>query len=70
MADGKSPIREGGTLAKLPNGQFRLTWQRSHAIAPSMLAEQHQTHFDTETPAIDAFIKSEWPKGIDGIPIR
>lgn len=69
-ADGKSPVREGATLSKLPDGRFRITQQWSHALAPNVLAEKREALFDDESVAIDAFIKAEWPKGIDGIPIR
>jgi hypothetical protein len=63
-------VNEGTTLQKLSDGRIRLTLQRNHPIAPKILASKKESDFEDERSAIDAFIKSEWPKGIDGIAIE
>jgi hypothetical protein len=63
-------VHEGAILQKLPGGGFRLTIQRSHPIAPTVLAAKKESDFRYAGAAIRAFIRSEWPKGIDGIAIR
>ena len=63
-------VHEGAILEKLSRGGFRLTLQRSHPIAPKVLAEKKESDFDDVGAAIKAFIQAEWPKGIDGIAIK
>jgi hypothetical protein len=63
-------VHEGAILQKLPGGGFRLTLQRSHSIAPTVLADKKESDFRHASAAIKAFIRAEWPKGIDGVPIR
>lgn len=63
-------VHEGAILQKLSGGGFRLTFQRGHPIAPTVLAEQKESDFQDAGAAIEAFIRSEWPKGIDGIAIE
>jgi hypothetical protein len=62
-------VHEGAILQKLAGGRFRLTLQRSHPIAPKVLATKKESDFKDAKAAIKAFIESEWPKGIDGIAI-
>jgi hypothetical protein len=63
-------VHEGAILQKLSGGRFRLTLQRSHPIAPTVLAAKRESDFPSAKAAIKAFISSEWPKGIDGIAIK
>lgn len=63
-------VYEGAILQKLSGGGFRLTLQRSHPIAPTVLAEKRESDFQNAKTAIKTFISSEWPKGIDGIAIK
>src|ERR1700688_267920 len=63
-------VHEGAILQKLPRGRFRLTLQRGHPIAPTILAAKKESDFRSARAAIRAFIRSEWPKGIDGIAIK
>jgi hypothetical protein len=63
-------VYEGAILQKLSNRKFRLTLQRSHAIAPHVLAEKRVRDYVLAATAIRAFIRSTWPKGIDGIRIQ
>jgi hypothetical protein len=63
-------VHEGAILQKLQGGGFRLTLQRSHPIAPTVLATKKESDFQDARAAIKAFIWSEWPKGIDGIAIK
>src|SRR5690242_8585924 len=63
-------VHEGAILQKLPGGGFRLTLQRSHPIAPTVLADKKESDFRQASAAIKAFIRAEWPNGIDGVLIR
>jgi hypothetical protein len=63
-------VHEGAILQKLPGGGFRLTLQRSHPIAPTVLAAKRESDFQNASAAIKAFVSLEWPKGIDGIAIK
>ena len=63
-------VHEGAMLQKLPNGRFRLILQRSHPIAPTVLAAKKERDFVFARNAIRSFVRSEWPNGIDGIRIR
>ena len=63
-------VHEGAILQSLSEGRFRLTLQRSHAIEPQVLAARRESDFKDASAAIEAFIKSEWPEGIDGIGIE
>jgi len=60
---------EGFFLVKHPDGKVQMAWQRSNPINPNELAEQGSSEFSDLDKAISAFIESEWPKGIDGIPL-
>jgi hypothetical protein len=62
-------VHEGAILQKLSSGQFRLTLQRSHPAAPHMLAAKKERDYMFARNAIRAFVRSEWPNGIDGIRI-
>jgi hypothetical protein len=44
--------------------------QRSHLIAPQILASKKESDFEDAVSPIAAFIKSEWPNAIDGIAIE
>ena len=63
-------VHEGAILQKLPRRGFRLTLQRSHPIASTVLAAKKESDFRSARAAIRAFIRSEWQKGIDGIAIK
>jgi hypothetical protein len=63
-------VHEGAILQKLSGGGFRLTLQRSDPIIPSVLAAKKESDFQDAGAAIKAFIRSEWPRGIDGIAIK
>ena len=62
-------VHEGAILQKLSNRQFRLILQRSHPTAPAVLAAKKERDFVFARNAIRAFVRSEWPNGIDGIRI-
>jgi hypothetical protein len=62
-------VYEGGILHKSSGGKIRLVRQRSHPIAPAVLADQKATDFDDVQSAVKAFMRSEWPKDIDGVRI-
>jgi hypothetical protein len=62
-------VHEGAILQKLSNRRFRLTLQRSHPTAPTVLAATKQRDYVLRRNAIRAFVRSEWPNGIDGIRI-
>jgi len=61
------PIYEGEAMTYLASGQVRITWQRPLANDPSQLAQIRRRVYPTVELAVDAFISSEWPRGIDGI---
>jgi len=62
-------VDEGAILQKLSNRRFRLILQRSHPTAPAKLAAKKERDFVFARNAIRAFVRSEWPNGIDGIRI-
>lgn len=62
-------VHEGAILQKLSKRRFRLTLQRSHPTAPNVLAARKERDYVLARTAIRAFVRSEWPKGIDGIRI-
>ena len=62
-------VHEGAILQRLSNRRFRLILQRSHPIAPAVLATKKERDFVFARNAIRAFVRSEWPNGIDGIRI-
>jgi hypothetical protein len=62
-------VHEGAILQKLSNRRFRLILQRSHPTAPAVLAAKKEQDFVFARNAIRAFVRSEWPNGIDGIRI-
>ena len=49
----------------------RYKWLGSEAapINPNELAEQSSSEYSDLDEAISVFIESEWPRGIDGIPL-
>lgn len=63
-------VHEGAILQKLPDGRVRLTLQRSHPTAPTVLAAKKESDFRSSRAAIRAFVRLEWPGGIDGIAIK
>jgi hypothetical protein len=65
-----SLVYEPPILQKLSAGAYRMTLPRSHAIAPTVLAEKRELDFQNVETAIRAFIALEWPRGIDGIGIQ
>lgn len=62
-------VHEGAILRKLSNRKFRLILQRSHPTAPNVLAAKKERDYVFARTAIRAFVRSEWPSGIDGIRI-
>ena len=60
-------VHEGAILQKLSNGKFRLIMQRSHPTAPKVLAAKKERDYLLAATAIRAFVRSEWPAGIDGL---
>ena len=62
-------VHEGAILQRLSNRRFRLILQRSHPIAPNVLAAKKERDYVLARTAIRAFVRSEWPNGIDGIRI-
>jgi hypothetical protein len=62
-------VQEGAILQRLSNRRFRLILQRSHPSAPAVLAAKKERDFVFARNAIRAFVRSEWPNGIDGIRI-
>lgn len=63
-------VFEPAILQKLSSGAYRLTLQRSQALAPTVLAEKRQSDFHNAETAIKAFIAANWPHDIDGIAIK
>jgi hypothetical protein len=63
-------VYEPAILQKLSAGAYRLTLQRSQALAPTILAEKHEFDFHNAETAIQAFIAAKWPRDIDGIAIK
>jgi hypothetical protein len=66
--EGKA-VQEGAIPQRLSNRRFRLILQRSHSSAPAVLAAKKERDFAFARNAIRAFVRSEWPNGIDGIRI-
>jgi hypothetical protein len=62
-------VQEGAIPQRLSNRRFRLILQRSHSSAPAVLAAKKERDFVFARNAIRAFVRSEWPNGIDGIRI-
>jgi hypothetical protein len=62
-------VHEGAILQKLSNLKFKLTLQRSHPIAPNVLVDKIEREYVLAGTAIRAFVRLEWPNGIDGIRI-
>jgi hypothetical protein len=60
---------EGFFLLMLPDGKVQMAWQRSNPINPTELAEQSSSEYSDLDEALSVFIESEWPRGIDGIPL-
>jgi hypothetical protein len=63
-------VCEPAILQKLSAGAYRLTLQRSQALAPTVLAEKREFDFHNAETAIKAFIAVKWPRDIDGIAIK
>jgi hypothetical protein len=59
-----------GAVITTDTGHPEITWERSHPINPTVLAEERQQSFNDLESAIRAYIDSEWPQGIDGIAIK
>lgn len=59
-----------GAVITTDTGRAEITWERSQAHNPTVLAEQWRQSFPDLDSAIRAYIDSEWPKGIDGIAIQ
>jgi hypothetical protein len=62
-------VHEAAVVRKLPSGAIRLHLQRASATDPFDLLEQKTIDFADLKTAVEAFIRTEWPAGIDGIPI-
>jgi hypothetical protein len=62
-------VHEGAILQQLSNRRYRLTLQRSHPTAPTVLAAKKESDYMLARTAVRAFVRSEWPNGIDGIRI-
>jgi hypothetical protein len=62
-------VFEGFFLVKRPDGKVQMTWQRNNPINNTELAEQSSSEYSDLDEAISMFIESEWPRGIDGIPL-
>ena len=63
-------VQEGYFIERLDNGKYRLHWQRHHATNPFQLAENFHRDHSKPWNAVRAFIRKEYGKTIDGIPIR
>jgi hypothetical protein len=63
------PIYEGAILHRLESGQTRITWQRHQAINPSVLAESRSEDLSDVDLAVERYINTTWPNGIDGISL-
>lgn len=73
LSDGVFPLQaiegivyEGASIARNSYGA-QITWKRGYAWDPSTVAERRTQTFSDIDTAIEAFIDSEWPSGIDGI---
>jgi hypothetical protein len=62
-------VYEGAMLQRLSNRKFRVTIQRSHPVAPNVLAAKKERDYVLAGTAIRAFVRVEWPNDIDGIRI-
>jgi hypothetical protein len=56
-------------LERISDRQLRLTQQLSETIQPRVLRAQKVRYFENTCSAVDSFIRTEWPRGIDGIAI-
>jgi hypothetical protein len=68
---GKRPttaVYEGATMFLLPGG-VRITWQRAYASDPFNVAQSRTEDFENIDLAVEAYIRSEWSAGIDGIAL-
>lgn len=63
-------VDERTMLHKPPDGRIRLTHQWHHPIAPHKLEGKKESEFADLASAITAYIRSEWPRGIDGVAIE
>jgi len=63
-------VYEGFIIEKLANGKFRLHRQRAHPLAPGQLAESRFSDHRNLDPILKEFLRWEWRRGIDGIPIK
>jgi hypothetical protein len=59
-----------GAVIRTDTGQPEITWERSHPLDPTTVAERRRKTFTDVDSAISAYIDSEWPRGIDGIVIE
>jgi hypothetical protein len=62
-------VLEGASMT-LFNNEVQILWQRAFAHAPFKTAESFSRTFTDVDEAIEAYIESEWRKGIDGIPLE
>jgi len=60
-------VHDGVMIERLPTGKFRLIFQRSDPIAPTVLVEQKESCLEDITSVVGAYVSAEWPRGIDGI---
>ena len=59
-----------GAVITTDTGLTEVTWERSHPLNPTVLAERRWQRFTDLDSVIRAYIDSEWPQGIDGIAIQ
>jgi hypothetical protein len=76
LTDGIFPLRvpkdavyEGASIMRTSIGA-KITWERGYAWDPFTVAERRVRDFPDPDAAIEAFIDSEWPNGIDGVMLR
>jgi hypothetical protein len=66
---GSRAVYEGATLALVPAG-VEITRERSCPLDPYAVAERHTKAFEELDVAVEEFIDSEWPAGIDGVKLH
>lgn len=59
-----------GAVITANKGQLDITWARAYPLNPTIVAKHRRETFTDLDAAIRAYIDSEWPRGIDGIPIH
>lgn len=69
-AEGREGLAyEGATIGLFSSGA-QITHRRTHPLHPETVAERRIDNYNDLEAAIEAFIDSEWNKGIDGLSIR